>query len=175
MPMTPFMGVRISWLMLARNSDFDLVACSAVRRALRSRTAIQSNKTTVKLMATSSNVRLCAALRADVRLSTIAASLVGTPNHFNAIVEKVPSCTMIPIWPRNKSATRAASGCLGEEAMPDQQRGLGNRRQPQLATFGLGKYRSMNCALRTTAANTVPCKHPRSDGVCCKNLQPCAR
>ena len=24
MPMTPFMGVRISWLMLARNSLFDL-------------------------------------------------------------------------------------------------------------------------------------------------------
>jgi len=29
MPMTPFMGVRISWLMLARNSDFKMFACSA--------------------------------------------------------------------------------------------------------------------------------------------------
>ena len=29
MPMTPFMGVRISWLMLARNSDLARVASSS--------------------------------------------------------------------------------------------------------------------------------------------------
>ena len=34
MPMIPFMGVRISWLMLARNSDFRREACSACSRAL---------------------------------------------------------------------------------------------------------------------------------------------
>ena len=32
MPMIPFMGVRISWLMLARNSDFRRDACSACSR-----------------------------------------------------------------------------------------------------------------------------------------------
>ena len=31
MPMTPFIGVRISWLMLARNSDFARVASSSLR------------------------------------------------------------------------------------------------------------------------------------------------
>ena len=34
MPMTPFIGVRISWLMLARKSDFNREALSAVSRAL---------------------------------------------------------------------------------------------------------------------------------------------
>ena len=29
MPSTPFIGVRISWLMLARNADFTLVAFSS--------------------------------------------------------------------------------------------------------------------------------------------------
>ena len=33
MPITPFMGVRISWLMLARNSLFARVAASAASRA----------------------------------------------------------------------------------------------------------------------------------------------
>ena len=34
-PMTPFIGVRISWLMVARNSDFALVAASSARFVLR--------------------------------------------------------------------------------------------------------------------------------------------
>ena len=33
MPMTPFIGVRISWLMVARNSDLARVALSAARAA----------------------------------------------------------------------------------------------------------------------------------------------
>ena len=33
MPMTPFIGVRISWLMLARNSLLARLAASAARRA----------------------------------------------------------------------------------------------------------------------------------------------
>ena len=33
MPMTPFMGVRISWLMLARKSDFSRDASVASSRA----------------------------------------------------------------------------------------------------------------------------------------------
>jgi hypothetical protein len=33
MPMTPFIGVRISWLMVARKSDFARVAISAASRA----------------------------------------------------------------------------------------------------------------------------------------------
>jgi len=33
MPMMPFIGVRISWLMLARNSLFARLASSAARRA----------------------------------------------------------------------------------------------------------------------------------------------
>jgi len=37
MPSTPFMGVRISWLMLARNSDFALSAAS-----LRARRTVSS-------------------------------------------------------------------------------------------------------------------------------------
>ena len=32
-PVTPIIGVRISWLMAARNVDFARLACSAVRRA----------------------------------------------------------------------------------------------------------------------------------------------
>ena len=32
MPITPFIGVRISWLMLARKSDFTLEASSAASR-----------------------------------------------------------------------------------------------------------------------------------------------
>ena len=36
MPRTPFMGVRISWLMLARNCDFVRLAASAVSFASRS-------------------------------------------------------------------------------------------------------------------------------------------
>ena len=35
MPMTPFIGVRISWLMLARNSDFRRADSSAASRAVR--------------------------------------------------------------------------------------------------------------------------------------------
>ncbi len=36
MPMTPFIGVRISWLMLARNSLFDRLAASAASLAASS-------------------------------------------------------------------------------------------------------------------------------------------
>ena len=36
MPMTPFIGVRISWLMLARNSLLARLAASAASRACRS-------------------------------------------------------------------------------------------------------------------------------------------
>ena len=36
MPMTPFIGVRISWLMLARNSDLSRAAASASSRACAS-------------------------------------------------------------------------------------------------------------------------------------------
>ena len=36
MPITPFIGVRISWLMLARNADFSLDASSAASRAAAS-------------------------------------------------------------------------------------------------------------------------------------------
>ena len=35
-PMIPFIGVRISWLMLARNSDFAWLAASAAARACSS-------------------------------------------------------------------------------------------------------------------------------------------
>ena len=41
MPITPFIGVRISWLMLARNSDFDREASTASPSArLRSDTSV---------------------------------------------------------------------------------------------------------------------------------------
>ena len=41
MPMTPFIGVRISWLMLARNSDFEREASTASASArLRSLTSV---------------------------------------------------------------------------------------------------------------------------------------
>ena len=33
MPTTPFIGVRISWLIAARNADFARFACSASSRA----------------------------------------------------------------------------------------------------------------------------------------------
>ncbi len=36
MPITPFMGVRISWLMVARNADLASAACSASSLASRS-------------------------------------------------------------------------------------------------------------------------------------------
>ena len=36
MPITPFIGVRISWLMLARNCDFAWAASSALFLAARS-------------------------------------------------------------------------------------------------------------------------------------------
>ena len=36
MPRTPFIGVRISWLITARNSDLARVAASATSRALAS-------------------------------------------------------------------------------------------------------------------------------------------
>ena len=39
MPMTPFIGVRISWLMLARNSDLSRTDSSATSRALPSAAA----------------------------------------------------------------------------------------------------------------------------------------
>ena len=46
MPITPFIGVRISWLMVARNSDFARFAASAAisfcLRALISRTIVSS-------------------------------------------------------------------------------------------------------------------------------------
>ena len=88
---------------------------------------------TAKVKTANSTVRACASLCADVRLSTIAASFVGYPYHFNEIVEKVPSWTIFPISLRNKSATRAASGCLGEEAMPDHNLapGIGDIRNSQ--------------------------------------------
>ena len=35
MPITPFMGVRISWLMFARNSLLARLASSALSRAIR--------------------------------------------------------------------------------------------------------------------------------------------
>ena len=50
MPMTPFIGVRISWLMVARNSDFATEAPSASSRlafssSLRSTSAVTSQFT----------------------------------------------------------------------------------------------------------------------------------
>jgi len=33
MPITPFIGVRISWLIVARNADFARLPCSASARA----------------------------------------------------------------------------------------------------------------------------------------------
>jgi hypothetical protein len=88
---------------------------------------------TAQVKTASPTVRFCASLWADVKLSTIAASFVGYPYHFSEIVEKVPSWTMTPISARNKSATRAASGCLGEEAMPDHNvaPGIGDIRNSQ--------------------------------------------
>ena len=41
MPITPFIGVRISWLMFARNSDFARVAASASSLA-RARSRVRS-------------------------------------------------------------------------------------------------------------------------------------
>ena len=38
-PMTPFSGVRISWLIVARNSDFASLAVTASRRASFSETS----------------------------------------------------------------------------------------------------------------------------------------
>ncbi len=43
MPMTPFMGVRISWLMLARKALLALLADSASSLAARSRPRAPSN------------------------------------------------------------------------------------------------------------------------------------
>ncbi len=43
MPTMPFMGVRISWLILARNSDLERAVCSATSRAtFRSRALVSS-------------------------------------------------------------------------------------------------------------------------------------
>ena len=42
-PTTLFMGVRISWLILARNSDFAALAISAARRADRTSLVCQIN------------------------------------------------------------------------------------------------------------------------------------
>ena len=46
MPMTPFIGVRISWLMLARNSDLSREASSAAWRARTSTSMLCATSTT---------------------------------------------------------------------------------------------------------------------------------
>jgi len=44
MPMMPFIGVRISWLMFARNSDFARAESSAWSRASASSTAFSRRR-----------------------------------------------------------------------------------------------------------------------------------
>ena len=46
MPMTPFIGVRISWLMFARNSDLSREASSAAWRARTSTSMFWATSTT---------------------------------------------------------------------------------------------------------------------------------
>ncbi len=60
MPSTPVSGVRISWLIAARNSDFARLACSAAasaacatrNRLLTPRTARNSRTTRITALAT---------------------------------------------------------------------------------------------------------------------------
>ena len=50
MPMTPFIGVRISWLMLARNSDLSRTDSKAASRACSSSAAIWLRSVMSRLM-----------------------------------------------------------------------------------------------------------------------------
>ncbi len=51
MPMTPFIGVRISWLMVARKALLASLAASAAARASRSRCALRSCSNARRMMA----------------------------------------------------------------------------------------------------------------------------
>ena len=51
MPMIPFIGVRISWLMLARNSLFARLAASAASRACCSSSAARFCSVTSRAIA----------------------------------------------------------------------------------------------------------------------------
>ncbi len=71
MPSTPFIGVRISWLMLARNSDLARLAASAASRALTS-----------SVLASASVVIVV--VSASVRERTLSSSIVAAWNSENA-------------------------------------------------------------------------------------------
>ena len=51
MPITPFIGVRISWLMLARNSDFSREFSSAASRARTSSSMLSVTMTMPPILA----------------------------------------------------------------------------------------------------------------------------
>ncbi len=71
MPMTPFIGVRISWLMVARNRDLARLAASAVSLARRSSSA-DSESSRVRASTSCSrrrDSRRAAATRATPRLA----------------------------------------------------------------------------------------------------------
>src|SRR5260370_39230087 len=123
--------------MLAKNSDLAAVVRGAAWTAVRSRSAIHNNKTTPPAATMSPILRRCVCRWAAVRDSTIPASLVGYPYHFKLIVENVPSCTMVPICLRNKSATRAASDFLGDAAMAVHNRDPGMGDIPNSQVSGL--------------------------------------
>ena len=119
-PMTPFIGVRISWLIVARNSDFIREASMARSRAAaraaaaRSRSATtaswaatwctrswagsesgDSSASTSRTATTSSATRTGRATRESVRPSTVVAAWATRPVARHA-------------WARSVSAARAA-------------------------------------------------------------------
>ena len=121
MPSTPFIGVRISWLMLARNSDFARLAASAASRARTNSWLIVSSLVAV-------------AVSASVRERTLSSSTVAAWNSENA-----PPCRLvlrstrsISFWlilvsratSRSSSATRAAgsAGADGSAVTRDLRR-----------------------------------------------------
>ena len=63
MPITPFIGVRISWLIVARNALFASLAASATARASRSRCALRSCSNARRTMAPTKTSGIAAELR----------------------------------------------------------------------------------------------------------------
>ena len=69
MPMTAFMGVRISWLMLARNCDFAPLAASADFRAVLRLRSIARRSRNSRRISRRSSVRIQA--MAELRKAVI--------------------------------------------------------------------------------------------------------
>ena len=89
-PITPFRGVRISWLMLARNIDFAALACSAACRSAKARFACQTsppaaaNNRTLNPQAILLSRRLCSR-------SSVTVSACENSDHRSSAADSVPS------------------------------------------------------------------------------------